>query len=119
MAPLTFSDWLSRKWWKCGSSFTGCNRAIVQCDSLCICADLTENIVCRKPRVYAADTLGLPSQSIHDFSRVSAKKFGSGSIHSLKIGFCPGMLIKISVVPNFLDSFYRSPSKLYKIAETP
>lgn len=22
---LTFSDWLSRKWWKCGSSFTGYN----------------------------------------------------------------------------------------------
>lgn len=28
--PLTFSDWLSRKWWKCGSSFTGCNRRRVQ-----------------------------------------------------------------------------------------
>lgn len=23
---LTFSDWLSRKWWKCGSSLTGCKE---------------------------------------------------------------------------------------------
>lgn len=29
----TFSDWLNRKWWKCGSSFTGCNRRRVQWDS--------------------------------------------------------------------------------------
>lgn len=41
MFLLTFSDWLSRKWWKCGSSFTGYNTECSGWVFIQTCSDLT------------------------------------------------------------------------------